>query len=88
MLIGYARVSTVDQNLELQTEALTKAGCKKMCLPSIGGFRPQATLSVLRCPFSHGTPISRERARKCLIRAHTSVQLNRREARRCVPKQS
>jgi DNA invertase Pin-like site-specific DNA recombinase len=26
MLIGYARVSTQDQNIELRTEALTKAG--------------------------------------------------------------
>ena len=29
MLIGYARVSTFDQNPDLQKDALEKAGCEK-----------------------------------------------------------
>ena len=41
MLIGYARVSTQDQNLDLQIEALTKAGCKKVFDDKISGSRAE-----------------------------------------------
>ena len=30
MILGYARVSTTDQNLDVQMEALTKAGCERV----------------------------------------------------------
>ena len=39
MLIGYARVSTQDQNLELQREALANAGCLKAYEDKVCGIR-------------------------------------------------
>ncbi len=39
MLIGYARVSTQDQILDLQREALTKAGCQKVFEDKVSGTR-------------------------------------------------
>ena len=41
MLIGYARVSTQDQNLDLQSEALTKAGCERIFNDKISGSRAE-----------------------------------------------
>lgn len=39
MLIGYARVSTADQNLTLQKEALEKACCKRIYEDEISGTK-------------------------------------------------
>jgi Resolvase, N terminal domain len=38
VLIGYARVSTLDQNLTLQRDALTAAGCTKLFVEQISGM--------------------------------------------------
>ena len=37
MIIGYARVSTTDQNLELQHQALEEAGCDRVCDDTMTG---------------------------------------------------
>jgi DNA invertase Pin-like site-specific DNA recombinase len=39
MLIGYARVSTDDQNLDLQRDALHLAGCEKIYEDRISGAK-------------------------------------------------
>ncbi len=38
MLIGYARVSTLDQNPQLQVDALNEAGCKKIFMEKISSM--------------------------------------------------
>lgn len=41
MLIGYARVSTEDQNLDLQRDALTKAGCERIYDDRLSGAKAE-----------------------------------------------
>lgn len=41
MIIGYARISTSDQNFGLQLDALKKAGCEKVFMETVSGDKSE-----------------------------------------------
>ena len=51
MLIGYARVSTADQNFDLQVDALRSAGCERIFTDRTSGARADPGARVMRSPY-------------------------------------
>lgn len=52
MLVGYARVSTTDQHLDLQTDALRAAGCARVFTDTVSAAkadRPGLTQALAEC---------------------------------------
>jgi DNA invertase Pin-like site-specific DNA recombinase len=41
MLIGYVRVSTLDQRLDLQQDALRRAGCARIFTDTVSGAKTE-----------------------------------------------
>jgi Resolvase, N terminal domain len=58
MNIGYARVSTLDQNLDLQIQALKKVGCNKIFREKVSGSsRERPELQRMLDQLRHGDTV-------------------------------
>ena len=61
MLIGYARVSTDDQHLDLQRDALKAAGCERIVEEKAsGGQADRAGLAHLMALLRKGDTVGRQ----------------------------
>ena len=91
MLVGYARVSTLDQNPQLQIDALKQAGCERLYVEKASGAhhdRPElkAALAYMRPGDTlvvWGSPGWRDPSNKSSRPPTTSSKRNRRS--RCDP---
>ena len=54
MKIGYARVSSVKQNLSLQIESLTTAGCQKIYQEKVSAFKHRPEFEIMMNNFRQG----------------------------------
>ena len=57
LVLGYARVSTLEQNEDLQKDALTAAGCDRLYVDKASGkVGPRPALDALLDQLRAGTP--------------------------------